>query len=96
MWVGGQHHAPAALPLRNRPSEHCVGGWVGFRAGLDGCRKYPVPSGFDHRIVQPAAISCTDWPLSYVTYVSYRTKLFTLSQENYVHTPVYYLLCIKH
>ena len=35
MWGGGQHHAPAALP----PGSHCVGGWVGPTAGLDGCGK---------------------------------------------------------
>ena len=28
--VGGQRHAPAALP-RQRPSTHCIGGWVGPR-----------------------------------------------------------------
>ena len=24
---------------RERPGTHCIGGWVGTRAGLDGCRK---------------------------------------------------------
>ena len=29
------------LPLypRERPGTHCIGGWVGVRAGLDGCGK---------------------------------------------------------
>ena len=36
--VGGQRHAPAAL-LRERPSTHCTGGWVGPRAGLERCGK---------------------------------------------------------
>jgi len=31
-----QGHAPAALSLRNRPGTHCIEGWVGHRAGLDG------------------------------------------------------------
>jgi hypothetical protein len=35
--VGGQRHAPAALPPGKRPGTHCIGGWVGSRAGLDGC-----------------------------------------------------------
>ena len=39
MGVGGQRHAPAALPPGKRPSTHCTGGWVGPRAGLDGCEK---------------------------------------------------------
>jgi hypothetical protein len=32
MTVGGQLRAPAALP-----GTHCIGGWVGPRAGLEGC-----------------------------------------------------------
>jgi hypothetical protein len=37
--VGRQHQIPAALSPGNRPGTHCVGGWVGPRAGLDGCGK---------------------------------------------------------
>ena len=37
MGVGGQRHAPTALPPGKRPHTHCIGGWVGPRAGLDGC-----------------------------------------------------------
>ena len=33
--VGGQRHAPAALPPTKRPSTHCIGGRVGPSAGLD-------------------------------------------------------------
>jgi hypothetical protein len=39
MGVGGQLHAPAALPPGKRPGTHCIGGWVGPMAGLDGCQK---------------------------------------------------------
>jgi hypothetical protein len=39
MGVGGQLHAPAALPPEKIPWTHCIGGWVGPRAGLDGCEK---------------------------------------------------------
>jgi hypothetical protein len=39
MGVGGKLHAPAALPPGKRPGTHCIGGWVGSRAGLDGCEK---------------------------------------------------------
>jgi hypothetical protein len=39
MGVGGQRHAPATLPPWERPGTHCIGGWVGPRAGLKGCRK---------------------------------------------------------
>ena len=36
---------PAALPQRKRPGTHCTGGWVGPRAGLDGCGKSRPPPG---------------------------------------------------
>jgi len=44
MWVDGQRHAPAALPPE-RPDTHCIGGWVGPRAGLDRCIKSRPPTG---------------------------------------------------
>jgi hypothetical protein len=37
--VGGQRHAPAALPPGKRPGTHCTGGWLGPRADLDECGK---------------------------------------------------------
>jgi hypothetical protein len=37
MGLGGQHHVVASLPPGKRPGTHCIGGWVGPRAGLDGC-----------------------------------------------------------
>ena len=43
--VGGQRHAPAALPPGKRPGTHCIGGLVGPRAGLDGCGKSHLPTG---------------------------------------------------
>ena len=39
MGVGGQRHAPAALPPGKRTGTHFIGGWVGPSAGLDGCGK---------------------------------------------------------
>jgi len=47
MEVGGQRHAPIALPPE-RPGTDCTGGWVGLRASLDGCGKscpgqYSIP-----------------------------------------------------
>jgi hypothetical protein len=35
MGVGGQRHAPAALPQGRRPGTHYTEGWVGPRTGLD-------------------------------------------------------------
>jgi hypothetical protein len=45
MRVGGQLHAPAALPPGKRPGTHCIGGWVGHRVGLDDCGKSRPPPG---------------------------------------------------
>jgi hypothetical protein len=39
MGVGGQRHAPAALPPGKKPGTQCTGVWVGLRASLDGCGK---------------------------------------------------------
>jgi len=39
MVVGGQRYAPAAIYPQERPGTNCTGGWVGPRAGLDGCGK---------------------------------------------------------
>ena len=60
MRVGGQLHAPAALPPGKRPGTHCIGGWVGPRAGLGGCGKSRPPPGFDPRTVQPVSSRYTD------------------------------------
>ena len=35
----GQRQVPAVLYPRERPDTHCIGGWVGPRAGLDRCGK---------------------------------------------------------
>jgi hypothetical protein len=37
MGMDGQHHALAVSTPEKRPIAHCIGGWVGLRAGLDGC-----------------------------------------------------------
>jgi hypothetical protein len=63
MEVGGQSHVPAAIPPGKNPGMHCIGGWVGPRAGLDGCEKsrppFPPP-GFYPRSIQPVACRYTD------------------------------------
>jgi hypothetical protein len=57
--VSSQQHAPAALYVRERPGTHFTGGWVGFRAGLEG-RKNLVPTGIRSRTVQPVVSRYTD------------------------------------
>jgi hypothetical protein len=51
--VGGQRHAPAALSPGKVPTTCSTGGWVGPKAGLEGCRKSHLPPGFNPRTVQP-------------------------------------------
>jgi len=60
MGVGGQRHAPAALPpgkTRYPLYGRLVGG---HRTGLDRCGKSVPPAGFEPRTVQPVASRCTD------------------------------------
>ena len=51
--MGGQRHVPVAVSQGKRPGTHCIEGWVGPRAGLDGCEKSRPPPGFDSLTVQP-------------------------------------------
>ena len=37
--VDGRCHTPATFLLGKIPGPHCVGGWVGPRASVEGCRK---------------------------------------------------------
>jgi len=59
MEVGGQRHAPTALPPGKRPGTHCIGGWVGLQGRSGLVRKISPPPDFDPRTVQPVASRCT-------------------------------------
>jgi hypothetical protein len=63
MGVGGQRHAPAALPPGRRPGTHYTQGWVGPRNGLARRGKSRPPPGFDHRTVQPVSSRCNDYAI---------------------------------
>jgi len=62
MGVGGQRHAPAALPSGKRPGTHCIGDWVGPRlwTGAENLAPPPPPLGFDPRTIQSEASRYTD------------------------------------
>jgi hypothetical protein len=47
---------------QERSGTHCIGGWMGPRASLDGCGK-SCPHRFDPRTVQPVENRYTDWAL---------------------------------
>jgi hypothetical protein len=46
---------PRPIYPRERFGTHCIAGWLGPRAVLDGCGKSRSPPGFDPRIVQSVA-----------------------------------------
>jgi hypothetical protein len=45
----------AALSLGKRPGTHCMGVWVDPRAGVNGCRKFLPPLGFNPQTIEPIA-----------------------------------------
>jgi hypothetical protein len=45
MRVGGQLHAPAALPPGKKSGTHFIGGWVGRRDPLAKIYKYTFSNG---------------------------------------------------
>ena len=61
----GVSATPQPLYPQDRPGTHCIGGWVGPRAGLDGCGKSrPPPQGFDPQTVKLVASRYTDRAIS--------------------------------
>jgi hypothetical protein len=62
MGVGGQRHAPAALPpgKTQYPLYRRLGGPQGWSGRV---RKISPPQGFDPRTVQPVASRYTDWAI---------------------------------
>jgi hypothetical protein len=76
--VGGQCHAPAALPTET--GTHCIGSWVGPRAG-GRLRKISPPPGIDPRTFQPVAIRYTYCAIPAPNY-NYARKISNLLQTS--------------
>ena len=75
--MGGQHHAPAALPQGKTR-------YPLYRAGLDGCGKSrPPPTGFDPRTVQPVGSSYTDCGIAPPPVISDGHKLSKALLSNF-------------
>ena len=51
---------PRSLYPRERSGTHCIGGWMGPRAVLEGIRKISHTPGFDPLTVQPVVSRYTD------------------------------------
>jgi hypothetical protein len=60
-WVGGQRHAPTALPP-GLPGTNCVGDWVGHSEGLEG---YGIPRIHKASIPGPSSLLRVAIPTSY-------------------------------
>jgi hypothetical protein len=54
---------------RERPSTHCIEGWVGLRAGLDGCGKFRPTMGYDPRTFQSVANRYTYYDVYIYIYI---------------------------
>ena len=68
-WVVNATPLPLYTPGQ-WPGTHCIGGWVGPRASLDGWGKSRPPPGFNPRTVQPVASR----------YIDYTQKCRTLTK----------------
>jgi hypothetical protein len=68
-WRWVVNATPRPLDPRERPGTHYIRGWVGFRAGLDGCGKSRSPPGFDPQTIQPVASSYTDYGIAAPCYM---------------------------
>ena len=62
--MGGDRYAPAALPLRKRPSTRSAVGYGSPKTIMVGGRKCRPPPRFDPRIIQPVASLSTDCAIS--------------------------------
>jgi hypothetical protein len=60
MRMRGQRQVLAALPP-GMTSCHYIGGWLGTRAGLNGCGKSLLPPGCDPPIARPVANPYTSY-----------------------------------
>ena len=64
MGVGGQGHAPAALPPGKSPDTHCAEGWVGSKAGMIRYKGNILPApGFEPRNGQLVARCSTHYAI---------------------------------
>jgi hypothetical protein len=59
-------HAPATLPTGDRPATHCIAGWVGPRADLDGAENL-VPTWilFPNRAARSESLYRLSYPGPY-------------------------------
>jgi hypothetical protein len=72
--VGSQRHAPAVLPPGKRPRTHCIGGWVGPKAGLDGYGKSrPHRDSIPYRPARSESLYRLSYPVTQQSFVATAT-----------------------
>jgi len=93
--VGWSTPCPRRFTPRERPGTHCIGGWVGPRAGE--MRKITPTPGSEPRTVQPVASRHTDWaiPSSYFTLrnkISEPTSFVRYFRKPYKNTGLFEMI----
>jgi hypothetical protein len=79
MGVGGKRHAPAALPPGKGNGTQCIRGWVGPRAGLDGCGKSRPHRDFLFILCTLSLLACPDCPcFAFRRYYTTHTTLTSM------------------
>jgi hypothetical protein len=82
-WVLRSTHRP--IYSREWPGTHFIEGWVGPRAGLDGCGKSRLTTGFDPRTVHPVPTELTRPTLYYELSRNYVFQMHTYVFMDDVH-----------
>ena len=85
MRVGGQCHAPAALPPENGPGTHLIRALLGPRCGLGGAGKIappPPPPGFGPQAVQPAVAMLTELPRPTFIFINHTFYIYIFLNYN--------------
>jgi hypothetical protein len=75
----GSRGIATARPLyaQEWPVAHCIGSWVGPKAGLDGCGKSWPHQNFDSRTVQTVASRYTNWTIPVHSFLYYQCHFKT-------------------
>ena len=92
MEVSNRRHAPPALPPRNKPGTHGVGGWVVLRAKLNVLEEKKsfatvgirIPDGPVHSLVTFLTdINCIDCTVeNSLIFVEFAGKLLSISKKD--------------
>ena len=82
MWVGGQRHAPAALPLGK--IRYTLYRRLVVPQGQSGrVRRKSPPQGFDPRTVQPVASRYTEWAIPAHMHICSTINSYTWTNRHY-------------